>query len=178
MLESIHREHIQINRLLRLLREKLRIIETGEREVEYPLIKVVVDYLQTRAEKCHHPKEDIIYRHLKQHFPELARDVEDLEREHQELAVLTEAFQDTLTMILMDAVIPLDMLKQSLTEFVDRQQAHLEFEEREILPFVRKHFTEKDWEVVNSQWEDESPDPLFGERVEQRYKVLAKRLAM
>ncbi|WP_246616372.1 hemerythrin domain-containing protein [Thaumasiovibrio subtropicus] len=178
MLKNIHQEHSQMARLLRLLRDKLRIIEKGEREVEYPLIKVVVEYLQTRADKYHHPKEDILYHHLVAHYPEQAKLVDDLEKDHQALAALTEQFADTLTMILMDAVIPLDMLAQSLTEFVDRQQAHLEFEEREVLPLIQKLFTDQDWQAVNSQWHDEQPDPLFGERVEKRYEVLAQRLAM
>ncbi len=178
MLKSIHQEHGQMARLLRLLKEKLRIIESGEREVEYPLIKVVVDYLQTRADKYHHPKEDILYGYFKSHYPQAAQDIDDLEKEHEELAKLTEQFSDTLSMILMDAVIPLDMLKESLTEFVDRQQAHLEFEESHVLPAIQKSFTEADWIEINGQWQDEQPDPLFGERVEKRYEVLAKRLAM
>ncbi|GAL05960.1 hypothetical protein JCM19237_1600 [Photobacterium aphoticum] len=174
-MDDIHTEHGYIVRLLRLLQQKLAAIEQGK-EVDYTLIKDTVEYLQVHAERCHHPKEDVLYHYYQAHYADEGGDLESLEHEHEELAQLTQAFADTVEMILMDAVIPLDIFADKLNDFVERQRAHLEFEERHIIPRIRQQFTEQDWLEVADQYEECEGDPLFGQQVAARYKNLAARL--
>ncbi|MEJ2765445.1 hemerythrin domain-containing protein [Photobacterium sp. MCCC 1A19761] len=173
MLESIHTEHGYITRLLNILQQKLVAIQQGK-EVNYQLIKDIVDYLQKHAEYCHHPKEDALYHYYQSHYGD-SREMKDLALEHAELAKLTQEFSETVDMILMDAVIPLDVFASKLNTFVKRQKAHLEFEEKYILPLIRKTFTAADWVAVSTQYE-EYADPLFGDQVSERYRSLAERL--
>ena len=116
MLESIHTEHGYINRLLNILQQKLVAIENGQ-PVNYSLIKDIVEYLHKHAECCHHPKEDLLYRYYQQHYAESA-EMQNLEAEHIALSGLTHDFADTVDMILMDAVIPLDVFADKLNTFV------------------------------------------------------------
>ena len=60
MLSSLHKDHLNIARLLDLLKHKLAAIR-DEQRVSYFLIRDVVDYLREVSDKYHHPKEDIIY---------------------------------------------------------------------------------------------------------------------
>lgn len=60
MLASLHKDHLNIARLLDLLKHKLAAIR-DEQRVSYFLIRDVVDYLREVSDKYHHPKEDIIY---------------------------------------------------------------------------------------------------------------------
>ncbi|MGF1685557.1 hemerythrin domain-containing protein [Photobacterium japonica] len=175
ILDDIHTEHGYIGRLLRLLQQKLVAIEQGK-EVDYTLIKDTVEYLQHHAERCHHPKEDVLYHYYQAHYADQNGQLDSLEREHEELAGLTREFADTVEMILMDAVIPLDLFAEKLTTFVERQRAHLEFEERQIIPQIRERFTERDWLAVSDLYEECGGDPLFGQQVSERYRNLAARL--
>lgn len=174
LVASIHKDHRNISRLLKLLSKKLTAIE-NEKPVNYNLIKDTVDYLQVYAEKYHHPKEDLIYHYYVEHYPD-AEGVANLDDEHQALAALTAEFADTVDMILMDAVVPLDLFAEKLNRFVGCQKAHLELEERTILPVLEHTLTPEDWTVLQSQWEEEENDPLFGEQVADRFKQLAAAL--
>ncbi|UXI00862.1 hemerythrin domain-containing protein [Photobacterium sp. TY1-4] len=174
MLESIHTEHGYIIRLLNILQRKLVAIQQGK-DVDYQLIKDIVEYLQKHAECCHHPKEDVLYHYYQSHYAD-SRGMNDLEAEHVALAKLTQEFSETVDMILMDAVIPLDVFAAKLNTFVSRQKAHLEFEEKYIFPLIRNTFTAEDWVNVSAQYEECMCDPLFGDQVSERYRSLAERL--
>ncbi|GAB6261482.1 hemerythrin domain-containing protein [Photobacterium sp. CCB-ST2H9] len=174
LLDSIHTEHGYISRLLRLLRTKLTAIREGH-EVNYQLIRDIVTYLQNQAEHYHHPKEDVIYHYYINHYGNEQR-ILDLEAEHLELAALTAEFAETVDMILMDAVIPLDVFADKLNVFVERQKQHLEMEEKQVFPAIRKRFTSADWAAVESEYQDCLSDPLFGQEVSAQYRELARRL--
>ena len=60
MLSSLHKDHLNIARLLTLLKHKLAAIR-HEQQVSYFLLRDVVDYLREVSDKHHHPKEDMIY---------------------------------------------------------------------------------------------------------------------
>ncbi|WP_036820474.1 hemerythrin domain-containing protein, partial [Photobacterium sanctipauli] len=168
-------EHGYIGRLLQILQLKLTAIRNGQ-PVNYSLIKDIVEYLQKHAECCHHPKEDILYHYYLAHYADKNGAMQNLEHEHEELAQLTHEFADTVDMILMDAVIPLDLFAEKLNTFVMRQRAHLEFEEKHIIPLIRKHFTDEDWHAVSLDYEQCECDPLFGQQVSDRFRNLAERL--
>ncbi|CZF79135.1 hemerythrin domain-containing protein [Grimontia marina] len=174
LVASIHRDHRNISRLLKLLSKKLTAIQQ-ERPVNYSLIKDTVSYLQEYAEKYHHPKEDLIYHYYLQHYPD-SEGVARLDDEHEALAGLTAEFADTVDMILMDAVIPLDLFADKLNRFVGCQKEHLDLEEKTILPVLEQTLTTEDWEYLQTQWEEEDIDPLFGEQVADRFKELSAAL--
>ena len=94
ILEIIHTEHGYINRLLKVLQQKLESIKNGQ-SVDYSLIKDIVDYLHNYAQCCHHPKEDILYHYYQSHYAK-NDDMKSLEQEHQELAQLTSEFAETV----------------------------------------------------------------------------------
>lgn len=175
MLETIHAEHGYINRLLNILQQKLVAIEQGK-TVNYSLLKDIVEYLHQHAEQCHHPKEDVIYHYYLEHYGD-KETIAQLDLEHEELAKLTQAFADTVDMILMDAVIPLDVFAEKLNQFVLRQREHLQFEERQVLPLIRRHFTTQDWVNVVELYQECECDPLFGEQVAPRYQRLHEHMS-
>ncbi|EEN97910.1 hypothetical protein VCG_001736 [Vibrio cholerae 12129(1)] len=174
MMERIRREHSYMVRLLSILRHKLDLVKS-EQPINYSLLKEIVDYLASHSEKVHHPKEDILYRHYMTHYGD-EQQVANLEREHQELAQITHQFLDVMEMILNDAVVPQDVFIEQLEAFLQGQKQHLELEEQSILPLINQTFELEDWQSVESQWQNNDDDPVFGETIAERYALLARRV--
>lgn len=128
MIERIRREHGYMVRLLAILRHKLNEIKE-ENAINYSLVSEIVDYLSNHSEKIHHPKEDILYHHFLKHYGK-QQTMENLEREHQELAEKTKEFSMLIEMILQDAVVPQDIFIAQLEDFIESQKRHLELEEK------------------------------------------------
>ncbi|BCL71088.1 putative Hemerythrin [Vibrio nigripulchritudo MADA3029] len=174
IIERIRREHGYMVRLLAILNGKLEQLK-NEKPINYSLIKEITDYLADHSQAVHHPKEDILYLHYAKHYGQ-QQQIDDLEQEHEALSEVTEAFQNTVEMILHDAVIPLDMFADQLEDFISRQKNHLELEEREVLPQIAKTFTAEDWRVVENQWLHDDEDPVFGDTIADQYRQLAARV--
>ncbi|EEX42862.1 hypothetical protein VFA_000412 [Vibrio furnissii CIP 102972] len=163
-----------MTRLLAILRDKLKLLKS-EQAINYTLVKEIVDYLGSHSETVHHPKEDIIYRYYMAHYGEL-QTVADLEKEHVTLSEQTHAFLDIVEMILQDAVVPQAVIIEKLEAFIDAQRRHLEMEEQSILPLINRTFTVSDWQNVESQWNENEDDPVFGETIAERFAQLARRV--
>ncbi len=174
MIERIRREHSYMVQLLVILRNKTAQLKAGE-TINYSLVFEIVSYLMNHSEKVHHPKEDIIYRHYLKHYGE-TQNIENLESEHKRLSDITAEFLLVVEMILQDAVVPQQVFISQLEGFVSAQKAHLELEERHILPMIVDTFTMKDWQMVESQWAQPEDDPVFGNTIADQYRQLAARV--
>ncbi|MGX9417003.1 hemerythrin domain-containing protein [Vibrio sp. RC27] len=174
IIERIRREHGYMSRLLAILRRKLVLLK-DEESVNYSLVKEIVDYLSSHSEVVHHPKEDLIYHYYVEKYGKQA-DVTDLEEDHKALSAKTHEFLDLIEMVLQDAVVPQDILITQLSEFIKSQKTHLDMEEKEIIPLLLETFTDDDWVHVESQWDHNDDDPVFGESISVRYKQLANRV--
>ncbi|MFV0574345.1 MAG: hemerythrin domain-containing protein [Vibrio sp.] len=170
--EIISREHSYMVRLLVILDQKLQRLKEGKK-INYSIINDVVTYLQKHSEKTHHPKEDIIYHYFIEHYGD-QHNIANLEKEHQNLGAITEEFAQLISMVLHDAVVPNDVFVEHLSNFIYQQKKHLDFEEREILPALKKHFTAQDWKNVEELWGGEAHDPLFGQQIDEVYERLAE----
>ncbi|WP_194436312.1 hemerythrin domain-containing protein [Vibrio fluminensis] len=174
MIEKIRREHGYMVRLLAILADKIERLKQ-EQPVNYSLIKEVVDYLSEHSENSHHPKEDLLYHYYRDHYGD-KDEMENLEFEHKLLECKTRSFQNTVEMILQDAVVPHQVFIEQLEEFMKAQREHLEFEERKILPMICERFTVQDWQEVEQQFYHDDEDPVFGSTIAEQYAQLAQRV--
>ncbi|MBD1575327.1 MULTISPECIES: hemerythrin domain-containing protein [Vibrio] len=168
--EIISREHSYMVRLLVVL-DKLLADLKAEKSIDYNVIAEVIHYLQQHSEQTHHPKEDIIYHYYLEHYGN-DEQIANLEQAHHELAQVSQEFAELVEMVNQDAVVPHDVFYQALANFIHQQKKHLDFEEREILPQLKKMFTDQDWQQVESLWGEADKDPLFGADIEQDYAKL------
>ena len=103
-------------------------------------------------------------------------------RLHEEHARLLDAgteLKEMVEMILMDAVIPLDQFVARLEQFIEQQEAHMNYEEGVIFPHLRDSLTEDDWRHLEQLWQNRAiNDPLFGAEVSQHFQALAKQLSL
>jgi len=92
------------------------------------------------------------------------------------LSEQTHAFLNIIEMILQDAVVPQEVIIEKLESFISAQRRHLEMEEQSILPLINRTFTVADWQKVESQWNENEDDPVFGETIAERFAQLARRV--
>ena len=177
MLDILHQDHINIAKLLNVLRDILAAIRS-EKPVHFNLLRDVLSYLREVADTHHHPREDLIYEYFTTYRcsdPSIVTTV--LKEQHKQIVRKGKDLQELVAMILMDAVIPLDSVATALEQFVALQQQHLDYEESTIFPLLRRSLTEDDWRHLEHNWmymtED---DPLFGREVKERYQDLAAQL--
>lgn len=176
MLEIIHNDHRNINQLLRILRKKIKLLENDEK-VDYRLIKVIINYLRSYADKYHHPMEDLIYAYYIK-FRVVPDEVAiRLAEEHKVLKEVTIELDKLVEMILLDSIVPTQICLEKLSVFVEVQAAHLMYEESQILPAIRESLSADDWVNLEQQWQhNHYEDPLFGDNIAEEYKALAQRI--
>jgi len=178
MLSELHREHINIAKLLDLLRQQLFAIRS-EKEVRYRLLRDILSYLSEVSDQCHHPQEDLIYDYYLKYRCQDDQITDRLKHEHELVVVAGKELTELVEMILMDAVIPLDKLTAKLESFIVLQQRHMDFEEGEVFPELRAKLTEDDWRHLEQNWRYKTADdPLFGREVAERYRYISGSLGL
>jgi hemerythrin-like domain-containing protein len=177
MLDILHQDHINIAKLLNVLRDILAAIRS-EKPVRFNLLRDVLSYLREVADTHHHPREDLIYEYFTTYRcsdPSIVTTV--LKEQHKQIVRKGEDLQELVAMILMDAVIPLDSVATALEQFIALQQQHLDYEESTIFPLLSRSLTEDDWRHLEHNWMHMTEDdPLFGREVKERYQDLAAQL--
>src|SRR5260370_24684371 len=81
IIDILREEHRNIEKLLLVLERELLVFNRGERP-DYHVVRSVIEYFQDYPDRCHHPKEDMVFEKLKARDPIAAASVGDLEAEH------------------------------------------------------------------------------------------------
>lgn len=176
MLSIIHNDHANMNQLLRILKTKIKFLEQGK-AIDYRLIKAIITYLRTYSDRYHHPLEDLIYEYYLKFRVVPDQVANRLSEEHKLIKQVTIELDELIDMILLDAIVTNEQCIEKLTDFVNLQSAHLNYEEQDILPKIQQSLTPEDWRKIEKEWQQEMySDPLFGENVSDQYKALAERI--
>jgi hemerythrin-like domain-containing protein len=64
ILRRLREEHRNIARVLKALEHQLAIFDHGE-QPDYDVLVAAAEYFTGFPDRCHHPKEDLIFRNLK-----------------------------------------------------------------------------------------------------------------
>jgi len=82
IIDLLRQEHRNIDKLLLVLEQELRLFARGERP-DYEVIRAVIAYFEVYPDAYHHPQEDMVFKKLKARDPAAAASVGDLAAEHQ-----------------------------------------------------------------------------------------------
>lgn len=170
VIRILRREHANISKLIKTLERQIAVFE-NDGEPDYDIIEGIADYFLSFPDLYHHPKENMIFAKLRERDPQAARKIGDLQREHDEIASRTREFTAAVRSLLVDARDPATPFDKRARDFVDFQRAHMEKEEKDFFPAALRILTPQDWEELEAKMTDQE-DPLFGERVGERYEAL------
>jgi hemerythrin-like domain-containing protein len=174
VMKSLHEEHRGIARLLRALDYQVRIFDSGEHP-DYDVLEGIAEYFTGFPDECHHPKEDLVYRKLRERAPQVAESVSSIESEHEKIAHQAKAFFDAVHSILLEAEISREAVAQVMKDFIANQRHHMQAEEKHFFPLAEKCLTEADWAELDAKVADHR-DPLFGPEVAENFRSLRDNL--
>ncbi|MBN0986053.1 MULTISPECIES: hemerythrin domain-containing protein [Amphritea] len=175
VLNELHQDHVNLNKLLAVLGNKLEQLKQGEMP-NFVLLADAVDYITSYADAYHHPLEDQMYAFFKDSgCPELDEAISQCVEEHKQLKKSSQDIIEAVDCILSDAVVPMDQFIEKLECFLDEQIEHLNLEEGTLFPLLDEVATDEQWEALKPELPTMS-DPLFGQQQRQRYIDLYSEL--
>jgi hemerythrin-like domain-containing protein len=175
VLNELHQDHVNLNKLLAVLGYKLEKLKQGEMP-NFVLLSDAVDYISNYADAYHHPLEDQMYEYFKDSgCPELDEAITQCGKEHKQLKLSGEELIEAVDCILNDAVVPMDQFAAKLESFLDLQVEHLNLEEGTLFPLLDEIVSDEQWNTLVKEL-PKMDDPLFGEQQKQRYIDLYSEL--
>ncbi|GAB7541917.1 hemerythrin domain-containing protein [Cupriavidus sp. 8B] len=170
-----HAEHVNFARLLDLLEEHVAAFHRGERP-NYDLMSTILYYMRNFGDRVHHPREDVAYARLVGRDPGMQLVVNRLLQEHRVIATAGEDLLNRLNEAEGDIMIPRAALEAATATYLVYYRSHISAEERDVMPRAAQLLTQDDWAEVAATV-PASPDPLFGDNVQERFKALRMQIA-
>jgi hemerythrin-like domain-containing protein len=170
-----HAEHVRFAQLLDFLDRQMQAFHAGGHP-NYDLMRDVVQYLHDYGDRYHHPREDIAFGRLAEYDSSMQPAIRQLRQEHRVLAVAGAALLKQLDNILEDVMLERAAVESAAATYLVYFRRHLNTEEASILPRAKQLLARQDWDAVAAAVPD-TPDPLFGEDINERYRELRRQIA-
>ena len=174
VIETLHEEHKNTARLLNAMENQIERLAT-ESNPDYDLLQSIANYFCDYPDRCHHPKEDVIFRQLRARHPPEAATVGDLAKEHRDAHARVSHFRDNIQAILRDQILSRESVLTAGRSFIDAEREHMRMEEELLFPLAVSVLDEEDWRSIGGNLRQRQ-DPLFGEFVEEDFKILREFL--
>ena len=174
LMTGLRGDHRNMAQLLDLLDAEIdRLTASGE--PDYGLVRDIMLYISEYPDAVHHPKEDIVYRHIKSLRPEIHTELERVETDHQYIEESGLKLRNGIEAISIGANLNRDELIDKFRHYTEQLREHMYWEETELFSLADELQHYGDWsEVVLKN--NEISDPLFGSRVERKYRRLLARI--
>ncbi len=174
-MNALRSEHRSIAFFLDLLEKQTALIEQSG-ETDLPLIIEIVDYFRNFPDMHHHPKEDMVLRHLRQRAEGLDADFFALEHAHETLSGELHAFSRTVAALLRDPSpgTRSDFL-HAAKDFIAHEREHMDMEERYFFPAAERWLTDDDWTAIDKA-AGEFVDPMTTPEAVQRFRRLSEQI--
>ena len=174
VMRDLYRDHRNMAKLLKVLERQLEVFEESG-QPDYDVIRGVLEYCTSYPDICHHPKEDLVLDALRARDPAAAERVGDLDKDHEELAAQTAQFLAQVHRVLAGAELPRDWVDDVARDFLESYWSHMAMEEEVFFPLAEETLAAEDWAEIDAKLGDKD-DPLFGEKVEQRFRELREQI--
>jgi hemerythrin-like domain-containing protein len=174
MIERLRGEHRDIEALLNVLEDELKVFDRRERP-DYEVIRAIISYFQDYPDCCHHPKEDMIFDKLKARDPLAAKRIGDVEAEHREETERLDRVANVVRNVLLDRDIARRTFSDVMRDFIDNQREHMAMEERTLFPVAENALQSDDWREIDLKWRDKT-ESLFNVAMEERCQSLRDRI--
>ncbi|HTZ00067.1 MAG TPA: hemerythrin domain-containing protein [Rhodocyclaceae bacterium] len=175
-LSIIHDEHRSMMAVIHGLKFLTREIRERGRQPDFKLFWAMIYYMDAFPERLHHPKENMyLFARLRQRTGEADQVIAELERQHQEGSRQVRALEQALGYYEAGKPDGLAVFAAAADKFSEEIRAHIDLEEKVLLPLAKKHLTGEDWVVIAEAF-GENGDPRFGADPDTEFRHLFSKI--
>jgi hemerythrin-like domain-containing protein len=174
VIATLHEDHKNIARLLNAMENQIEKLAMASNP-DYDLLLLIANYFCDYPDRCHHPKEDTIFRQLQATHPAEAATVGDLAKEHRDAYARVRRFRENIQAIFRDEILSRDSVITAGRSFINAEREHMKMEEELLFPLAASVLDEEDWKSIEGRLHQRQ-DPLFGEFVEEEFRILREFL--
>jgi hemerythrin-like domain-containing protein len=167
-------EHGNAAKLLGLIEDQVAAADAGT-PMNTELLSMVSEYFSDYPDRCHHPKEDLVYGLLSRRDPDSRTNLGDLIADHRRLHELAEAFAEGVRRVREEPQAAEPVVRKVIREFTEHYRQHMQAEEAWFFPLAEKRLSRDDWATLDFAIFDQD-DPLFDHAAEKRFSALRKRI--
>ena len=167
-------EHGNLSKLLRLIEDQVAAADAGI-PMDEELLSLACEYFSDYPDRCHHPKEDLVYRRLSERDPDSRAGLRDLVVEHRRLHQLTESFAEAVRRLREEPQSAQPSSREVIREFTERYRQHMRDEDERFFPLAEERLSKDDWDSLDFATFDRD-DPLFDHAAEERFSALRERI--
>lgn len=167
-------EHGNLSKLLGLIEDQVAAADAG-RPMDEELLRLASEYFSDYPDRCHHPKEDLVYKLLSKRAPDSCAGLRDLIADHRRLHELTEAFAEAVRRLHQEPQAGEPTPRGAIREFTKHYRQHIRDEEERFFRLAEERLSEDDWYTLDFAIFEED-DPLFGLAAERRFSALSERI--
>lgn len=174
IIDLLQQEHRNIEKLLLVLEQELRVFDRGERP-DYEVIRGVIAYFKVYPDSYHHPQEDLVFEKLKARDFAAAANIGDLAAEHHSVAKRLRRLEQAVESVLIDQQVLRCTISDIIRDFILQERRHIAMEERVFFPAAVKALHAEDWAEISSRLTDQK-DPIFSQAIEESFDGVRRRI--
>jgi branched-chain amino acid transport system ATP-binding protein len=175
-LEIIRDEHRTIAAILHGMEHLVRDIRVRGKRIDPQVFHAMIYYLDTFAERVHHPKEDrYLFGILRHRDTGAAALIEEFEREHAGGAASLRRLAQAMIRYEEGGDREFPAFEREIGNFVEGYRVHMRKEEVDLFPLALGLLTPLDWRTIDAAFE-ENDDPLAAAREEREFDKLFARI--
>ena len=171
----LQQEHRNVAKVLALIQQQATNL-AARAPANFRLLEGCMLYLSSYPEKCHHPKEDLVYRKMRSRCPDIVDSLRDLVEEHETLAYFTRNLRSTIAVAQHEVPAVSSELADQLMKYLDAYHQHMASEEEVFFPLALERLSNEDLAEIDFALFDQ-PDHLFDPDAEKRLAELHAALA-
>lgn len=138
-------------------------------------IRLMLQYIDSFADRFHHPKEDdFLFRKLWERSTEARAQITLLQQQHEDGPRYRERLQTSLAQA-SERGASTAALQDGILQFCRHLQEHIRIEETSVMPMARAALLPEDWQEIDAAFAN-NQDPLFGEQAMSDMLALRRRI--
>lgn len=173
-LTLLHLEHGNLAKVLGLIEDEAAAADSGT-AMDAELLGMASEYFSDYPDRCHHPKEDLVYGLLGRRDPDARTALRDLIADHRRLHALAEAFGEQVRRLREAPQAAEPTARNAIRDFAKHYRQHMHDEETQFFPLAEGRLSRDDWATLDFAIFDQD-DPLFDHAAEERFSTLRKRI--
>ncbi len=174
IIEKLHKDHLNFQKLLVWLEEQLLLLERRE-YCELENIHDAIRYMKEYPDYVHHPLEDVVFHYFLEHNEDQKEIIMQLLGEHEKMPELTNQLLSMLEAAILERPQDRGKLCENLRKYITVQKEHMDKEEVYVYPVIKYYLKYKDWNKIKSDLASVE-DPIFGDKVKKTYQNLLDKV--